>query len=175
MKTKTVRSKIVAAVEGPITSRQASLLDQRFTELRTKFGKLTADLVWRDGQNRKSPLFKFFAHDAATIAKEYGMARARYLIRQVAVVYMKDSVVYPKTRGWVKVKHTSEYAPMKEILTNADLRQQYLDEALADLESWQKRYRTVSELSGVFALIDRAIAHIRQTKEQKKKSKAAAA
>jgi hypothetical protein len=47
MKTKTVRSKIVAAVEGPITSRQASLLDQRFTELRTKFGKLTADLVWR--------------------------------------------------------------------------------------------------------------------------------
>jgi hypothetical protein len=103
------------------------------------------------------------------------MARARYLIRQVAVVYMKDSVVYPKTRGWVKVKHTSEYAPMKEILTNADLRQQYLDEALADLESWQKRYRTVSELSGVFALIDRAIAHIRQTKEQKKKSKAAAA
>lgn len=165
--------KVVPSVDGPISKKDAQTLDQEFLRIRTQYGVLTPELIWQDAQDSRSRLHSFFLHDPAAIRKAYGIERARYLLRQVSIVIVKDKVIYPKTRGWIHIPKTREYRPVKEVLNDEELGEHILYQALSELRAFQRRYEHLAQLNQVFAAI-RLVERKIKRKKQPKSMKAAA-
>lgn len=123
--------------------------------------QLEPAVVVDDARNRLSPLHDLFEWDDSIAAHEHRLAHARKLIRSIEVVIKRDGKEF-QTRAFHNViirrnSHTERaYAAVERVMSEPELRQQVIDKALRELESWQRRYREYKELGMVFTVIDAA-------------------
>jgi len=138
-----------------ISERLATLFDER--------GSLTVDMILKEARKPKSPLHSFFEWDPVKAHSFYLRERARELIRKwyVQKQLVENTVL---VRGAVSLyvddeesegrAPTRAYFGTDHVLRSSTLTQKMLEVALAELESFQRKYATLTELSAVFAAID---------------------
>jgi hypothetical protein len=151
----------VAYRGGPgISKKEAELTSEALTAISKEKGRLDTgeqiDEFIARARPKSSPTHELFEWDLAKGHALYLKERARNLITGVYVVF-EDAPQEP-VRAFPIVTHQGKRGPlpMQRVLSNKDLTKAMLEQALADLEHWQRRYdrlETIAKMRGVFAAI----------------------
>ena len=118
-------------------------------------GIATPKDVLKAAKNKKSPLHRYFEWDDTTAAEQWRLEQAGNLVRSIEVVCGDSSQAIP-TRAYVSIEKNGKrgYMEISDVMTDPELRDQLLAQALNDAESFQSKYKTLTELKPVFAAIE---------------------
>ena len=105
-------------------------------------------------RDEQTELHKCFDWNDAEAAEKWRLQQARNIVCNL--VYKETSnEPSPPVRLFFKTDSESGYKPTSLILQNKDEYQKLLSRALAELNSFKTKYKTLSELDGVFDAIDK--------------------
>jgi hypothetical protein len=142
-----------------INNAQAAVIAPKLFELEQRDGHLTPEAVLEDARSPRSPLHQFFEWDDSKAAEQHRLATARTLTRAVAYrvkVLEGDAAKY--TPMFVRLREGEDekpvYVPLTRAMASPSLRDQMLDNARRDLETWIRRYRTLTALANVMPLAE---------------------
>jgi hypothetical protein len=117
----------------------------------TDNGILHPEAVIDAARDPESPLHDQFTWDETEAARQYNLIEARKLI-QVHVEFLTPtsdpSPVFVSLRS--DRPKGGGYRKMVDVLSKKALREQLLEDALADLEHFRQKYHMIKELAGVF-------------------------
>lgn len=125
-------------------------------------GLLTKDVVWEAAQNPESPIHKEFEWDVEIAAREHWKSRAGDMIRHLAVVRILDTPPEDGVPAFVNVVVKTDdderrgYVTGTQVLSDADLHQQAIDQALRLLKGLEARYNAIVELDDIWKAIRKA-------------------
>lgn len=118
-------------------------------------GILKAEDVVRSAEEISSPLHNYFEWDDSEAAVQWRLQQARQLIRYVVVLPPKDSTpisAYVSLRD-DRVHEGGGYRAIAEVMSDEQLREKLLAEAMEDLKHWEMKYQRLTELKSVFEAI----------------------
>lgn len=129
------------------------------TDLATKYGTITPQLVLEHAKSPQSPLHSHFEWDNDEAAESYRLLQASNLIRRVKVTILPHDGGEPQlVRAFVSLQDdrdgTVGYRPMQAVLASAELRAELLRTAKSELKAFRNKYRQLKELSDVFASME---------------------
>jgi hypothetical protein len=139
--------------------REAIKVELDRLKARSPNGLLTVGVVLEAARLKTNPLHDWpgFTWDAREALKKNLESEARELIREYMVVIVTPSGPV-RTRHFVSLASDrvigGGYRLISEVLDDEAMSAQLLADALAELESFQVRYRRLQELVGVFREID---------------------
>lgn len=122
-------------------------------------GEVTAASVLADAKLPHSPLHTFFEWDDNAAAQKYRLEQARKLVRSVRVVIEREGGIEVSARAFIVVTEGDEdkkYLPVAEVMSDADYREQVIERALHEAESWRARYEAFEEFAGIVQAIEAA-------------------
>lgn len=130
---------------------------------------LPAESVVNKAREKSSSLHSLFEWDDGKAAEQYRLEQARHVIRLYFVVIEPAPTVQSKhlkfkpatMRGLVSLKTDRRssgggYRQLTDVLKDPSMRAQLVEEALEELRLWRSRYKSLNELSEIFASIARA-------------------
>ena len=109
---------------------------------------ITPQEVLEKAKDENSELHKCFEWDNDVAAEKYRLQQARAII--VNLVYVPKGKEEQPVRCFQITTEESVYQPTKRFLVQEDQYQQLLARAKAELESFRRRYATITELEAVF-------------------------
>lgn len=104
-------------------------------------------------RDEKTELHKCFDWDDAEAAEKWRMQQARHIVCNL-VIKEKTDAPKPEVRVFFKTDNESGYKPTVLIMQDKDEYQKLLARALAELNSFRAKYKSLTELDGVFDAID---------------------
>lgn len=107
-------------------------------------------------RDEKTELHKCFDWDDAEAAEKWRMQQARHIVCNL-VIKEKTDAPKPEVRVFFKTDDESGYKPTVLIMQDKDEYRKLLDRALAELNSFRSKYKTLVELDGVFDAIDKVV------------------
>lgn len=112
-------------------------------------GGITPRAVVDAARDPVHPLHPCFTWEDSIAAERWREQQARLIINAIEVVHADDT---PPRVCYVSVGYEDEraYRASATVMSDAEMRQQALAEALAALEGWQRRYAHLTELADVF-------------------------
>jgi hypothetical protein len=145
-----------------ITEEQAQIYGERLVELQDENnGNIDVDIVVNDAQYTTSPLHDYFTWANDADAVKWRLQQARAMIGSINIIIKVDDHeqevrAFQHLSFKISEKETKTgYTTTVRALSEPELRLQMIDKALAELNSWRKRYRQYKELGDVFAAIER--------------------
>lgn len=105
-------------------------------------------------RDEQTELHKCFDWDDAEAAEKWRFQQARHIVCNL-VIKEKSETPRPEVRVFFKTDTDSGYKPTVLIMQDKDEYRKLLDRALAELNSFRTKYKTLVELDGVFDAIDR--------------------
>jgi hypothetical protein len=105
-------------------------------------------------RDEKTELHKCFDWDDAEAAEKWRLQQARHIVCNL-VIKEKNETPRPEVRVFFKTDADSGYKPTVLIMQDKDEYRKLLDRALAELNSFKAKYKTLVELDGVFDAIDK--------------------
>lgn len=135
----------------------------RIEELLENGAELTTEAILAEARKKDSPLHDEFEWDAKKAHQIYLMDKARALIREYWIEINNGNELV-KIRGAVSLPTPEDYDgprrayySTRKALSDTEMRQKVLDQALRELSAFRRKYSTLNELASVFAAIDAAI------------------
>jgi hypothetical protein len=116
-------------------------------------GNLTPAALVDASRPEDAPLHRAFVWDDAVAAEKYREVQAGHIIRCIEVEITSESA---PTRAFVPVIVQPEargYSSIESVLVVKDAREELLARAYDELAAFERKYRNLSELAGVFAAI----------------------
>ena len=121
-----------------------------------------ADVV-NAARPKNSPLHSSFQWDDSLAAEQYRLWQARMLIR-VTVRYLPGVESNEPVRVFVSLTgdrkpengEAGGYRTLVSVMTDEDLREQLLADAMADMQRFKTKYSALKELAGIIAEMDRS-------------------
>jgi hypothetical protein len=134
-------------------------IQAELAQIQEQHGTLRAEDVVEFARNTRTALHAEFQWDDTEAAKQYRLSQARKIIRI-------NVQVLPTARGNVtvpvyvslssdRIQPGGGYRRLEDVMNDADLRQQFLDQALAEFERVRRKYQNLQELAPIFAAIER--------------------
>lgn len=135
----------------------AQIAAERLERIKQQAGGITPRAVLNDARPPESPLHKCFEWDDAKAAESHRLHTARQMIGALVVVSVDSEPVDRETRAFVHVTAGDgpRYEPVAVALSDADMRQEVLERALAEIARWRARYAAYEEFAAVHAVVDR--------------------
>lgn len=115
-------------------------------------GKITPSEVLEKARDVNSELHKCFEWDDSIAAEKYRLQQARAII--INLVYAPKTEEEQPVRCFQITTEKSTYQPTQAFLVQKDEYQSLLKRAKMELESFKRRYSTLTELEEIFGLID---------------------
>lgn len=120
-------------------------------------GHLHATEIVARARSAKSPLHPHFTWEDGKAADMWRLEEARGLIRSYHVIVQQEPMV--RTRAFVSLRadraRGGGYVSINRILSDRELHQQMLDDALRELAEVEARYSHLSALQPVFTALRR--------------------
>lgn len=102
-----------------------------------------------------APLHSMFEWNDAVAAELYRVDQARCIIRHVFVVQEEEDMESVPVRAFFQIDSSSgNYEPTIVIMNDEEKRKRLLEVAKGELNAFRQKYKTLTELSKVFAAID---------------------
>jgi hypothetical protein len=146
-------------------SKTAKIVAELKRLARKNGGLLKPETVVEAARPETSPLHSRFEWDDSVAGEKYRIWQARQLIRVTVEVCERTNEpmeVFVSLTTDRRPEDTeagdevaSGYRVMTEVLTDAELREQMLADALAELKWFKEKYKHLCELAEVFSAIDR--------------------
>lgn len=118
-------------------------------------GILKPEIVVQEARPKTSPLHSRFTWDNTKAAHEYRLWQARQLIRVVVEVIDGIKGKHEIFVSLSSDRKTSGYRVITDVLSERDLCEQMLKDALDELKTFQRKYARLKELAAVFSAIRR--------------------
>lgn len=157
----TTKTKKAPSKPEPVRMESNSELIQRELETICKRngGMLPAKAVVDFARNPKTALHKRFDWDDGVAAEKWRIQQARVLIATITIEPQEDVI----TRAWCslpldRVGDTPAYRPTVAVLSESDLREQYLQSVKDELGVLRRKHAALTELASVWAIIDQSVA-----------------
>lgn len=122
-------------------------------------GLLRPEDVVQTARNPKNVLHSSFEWDDSIAGHEFRLWQARQIIR-VSVQYIENSAVVDPVKVYVslksdRAKQGGGYRQLVTVFSDEQLRAQLLQEAIEELQGFQRKYARLTELSGIFSEIQK--------------------
>ena len=114
--------------------------------------KITPQEMVEKARDEQSELHKCFEWNDTVAAEKYRLQQARNVLSML--VFKPKTEEEQPVRIFSLTTEKSVYQPTKQFLVQADEYQDLLKRALAELEAFKRKYRTINELEGLFEAID---------------------
>jgi len=115
-------------------------------------GVLKPESVVEFARNPKTALNSWFNWDDTEAAKEYRLWQARQVIR-VCVTVQESEEISP-LRTYVSLcedRGKDGYRLLTDVLSDEEMCEKLLQQALAEFKLWESKYRKLAELAPIFA------------------------
>lgn len=122
-------------------------------------GLLMPETVVDAARPASSPLHRYFTWDDTEAARKCRIDEARRLLR-VTVEFIKDGKERTSYRVFCSLSSDREeggYRATASVMSNAQLREQLLEDAREEMRSFAKKYRALTELAEVFKAMKKAL------------------
>lgn len=138
-------------------SVDADTVGKEFERLEAEKGSLNAIDVLESAKSETSPLHNLFEWDDTVAANKYRLSQANYYIRILIRTETKENEPIRSYRAYVNVNANPQSAGVFEntpkALSQEETRKIVLNNALKELENFEKKYNALTELSVVFSAI----------------------
>lgn len=132
-------------------------------------GVLLPEQVVKAAEPKGSILHRFFEWDPNRAAHEYRLDQARMLIR-ATVRYVEIEGDRRPVRVFTSLRNDRNngrgYRITVNVLTNRELRRRMIEDALLELQTFEKKYNHLKELSEIFATNKRVAKQLQLLWEQ---------
>ncbi len=137
----------------PIPAQTAG---EHLEEVKEKNGALTRENVLDSGRPEESPIHPCFEWDNEKAGEEYRLIQANRLIRSVVVVRQDEEDEKHTAPAFVNVSvaRTGSYISTEKALSQDDTRAIVLSNAIRELQCFQRKYQSLTELADVFRAIE---------------------
>lgn len=108
-------------------------------------GELSPGAIVEAARNSRHVLHKHFEWDNEKAAEAYRLDQARAIVRLIRTID-EESETEPRAFVSVKGDNGTSYRSHSEVKKSADLQMAVLKQARADLESFQRRFRDLTEV-----------------------------
>lgn len=153
--------------EGSRFPVKAQAVGERLAELSDgDIGRVTPQEVVDDARPEEAVLHPCFEWDDFEAAEKYRQEQARSIIRCVRVVHDEAK---PPALGYVSVRLPEEgpaYVTTARAMSDDDLRNQAIADALGGLRAWQRRYEHIAELEPIFAAVQKAVERVERKRKR---------
>lgn len=116
-------------------------------------GLLEPETVVERARPVSSPLHSSFEWDNTEAAHAYRLWQARQLIRVCVEICPMDNKPIDCFVSLTPDRNQGGYRVMTQVLSNKAMREQMLQDALAELQLFQEKYSRLKELANVFTAI----------------------
>jgi hypothetical protein len=146
---------------------KAQVAGERLAELtEANGGHVTPEVVVDDARPDEAALHPCFVWDDYEAAEKYREEQARSLIRSVRVVIDEDR---PASLNYVSVRLSDigpAYVTTARAMSDDELRDQAIGDAIGGLNAWQRRYEHLAELRPVFQAVAKAVARVEKQRKR---------
>lgn len=121
-------------------------------------GILRAEDVVLAAEDLSSPLHNSFEWDDTAAAEQWRLQQARQIIRSVVVIlpnFSKPINAFVSLRD-DRTQEGGGYRTIIDVMSDKDMRERLLEEALAELRHWEQKYSQLNELAPVFEAVTKA-------------------
>lgn len=125
-------------------------------------GQLKPADVLEIAKDKENPLHNYFEWNNNKAAERHRIEQARHLLNHITVVIKYDHK-QREQKAFFSVNSTPKenqknkiYVTMERVLSEPELREQILVEAIEEIEYWQERYKIYRELTSIFTAIRKA-------------------
>ena len=139
---------------------RAEIVGRELEDIQKRKGALTPDIVLKDASRKTSKIHSCFEWDNTKAAHAFRLNQARYMLRSIEVVIEtdddKDETRTIELRAFQNVENEDGdkvYVTLNQARENDDYWQQVKDSAIAEIKSWQKKYKTIKEFEVIFDAI----------------------
>ena len=120
-----------------------------------KHGALTAAEIVNESREETAPLHPCFEWNDAVAAEKYRETQATEIVRAIVAI-SESNGQQQEIRAFVHVE--KNYQPISVVINNEEKMTELLAVALKELQAFQRKYATLSELKSVFAEIEKLTA-----------------
>lgn len=144
-------------VPGQVFRGEAQVIGEHVERLvEQRHGRLTPDDIVEDARNPVSPLHPNFEWDDMAAAALHRRSTARALMQSIVIVRIQDQDIPAPVRAFVNVVADDKqhyYTPITVAMNDATLRDQIIEQAWKELQSWRKKYEEYREFAQVIEAI----------------------
>ncbi len=138
---------------GVTTGIKASDFGETVERIRRERETVTPKDIVDEARSRSSVLHRYFTWDDHKAAEAYRESQAQYLLRGIEIRIISNHKMII-TRAFVSIRDEHRYEPIRSVLEVPAWREGLLNGALAELQSFKRKYATLKELAGLFKAID---------------------
>lgn len=138
-------------------SVDAGVVARIVIKLEKKYGICPPDALVQAGSRENSPIHRLFTWEDEIAAQKWRRQEARMIIDSIRIVQEETG---EQVQAFYNVKVTQGeevhqgYVSMSVVAEDPELQEQAIEDALRYLKAFQRRYRHLKALSGVFEAID---------------------
>jgi len=119
-------------------------------------GVLDPQDVVEASRDEGAVLHSLFEWDDTIAAEKYRVVQAKFIIRNITV----EEVGEPEIRAFSSVGNR-EYVQTRTALSQADMRKVILQNALADIQAFQAKYRSLTQVAGLIAEMEKTVEQLK--------------
>ncbi len=148
------------AKPGSRASIDAQIAGEEIARIREeKGGDFKNECLVEAARPKSSPLHDHFEWNDRIAAHAYRVEQAGYLVRHVVKIDMADPDAEP-VRAFVSVRNDEGehvYTSIEAAMSVPERREQLLEQALADLRAFERKYNTLLDLAATMTAFKRAV------------------
>jgi hypothetical protein len=138
-------------------STTAQQVGETLAEIESRYGGIRPRVVLEEAKSTTHVFHSEFEWDNAVCGDKYRLDQARKLIASVFVVQVDEKRPTEPIRAFVNMRPTEtsdqQYESVVRVLSDERKRGLLLQQAAAELRSWERRYANLDEFATVFSAI----------------------
>ena len=147
--------------KNKIVAIDAQVVGDILTEIHTSYGKITPDLIIKEGEDKRSPLHKYFVWDNKVAGNNYRKWQARALIKEIRIVsYEQHDAQDVRAFVSVTTQDDKSYQPIVEVLSNEDLRKQIILRAKKSIENWIQELKKFENFAKIVSQLEQVVIEV---------------
>lgn len=143
---------------GTRFSVTADIAYQEIERIAETYGALKPEYVVEESKPEDAPLHDEFEWNDVRAAELYRIEQARHIIRSLVVVHDENK---EPVRAYVLVTpkdNDTTYMRVDAALSDTEYREQVLERAQKELESWRKRYEALLDYATLLSISQKVLA-----------------
>lgn len=143
----------------PVAGCSAQAAGEMMEFLEKRDGEVTKEALLEASRPEDSPTHGAFEWDDSVAAEKYRLRQANFMINQLEVHIQSEDSAPVKERAYLNVvegkNNPGRFRGVEIALSDAEMREVVLHNALAELVAFKNKYERLTELAEIFSAIDR--------------------
>lgn len=154
----------------------ANVFGRHVEAMRSQMGNgITPFQVVEEARPLDSDIHALFEWDDAQAAEEWRIVQARNALNSIRIVVRQAGEVDRLVIANIHIREEGQHAylPSQVVISNPELLDKAIQEALVYMRSWEARYRDIADLAPIFAALREAEAQVMQTRSRRRSRQSA--